>query len=63
MTTIDTSIYSAVTEAICGEVARLLNEGQVSVVVGYSAGRRTGSAQPIVITDTADASKLIFTPA
>lgn len=60
---IDTSIYSAVTEAIRGEAQRILSGGEVSAVVGYAAARRKGSAQPIVITDAAAADKLIFTPA
>ncbi len=63
MTAIDTSIYTAVTEAIQDEARRILSEGQVSAIVGYAAARRKGSAQPIVITASADTSKLIFTPA
>jgi ferredoxin len=60
---IDTSIYAAVGEAIQTEAQRILSEGQVSAVVGYTTARRKGSAQPIVISDPADAEKLIFTPA
>ena len=60
---IDTSIYAAVTEAIQTEAQRILSAGEVSAIVGYAAARRKGSAQPIVITDAADAAKLIFTPA
>ena len=60
---IDTSIYAAVTSAIRTEAERVLAEAHVSAVVGYAAGRRTGSAQPIIITDAAVAEKLIFTPA
>src|SRR6185369_11294565 len=60
---IDTSIYSAVTEAIRGEARRILSEGVVSAVVGYTAARRKGSAQPVVVSDAAGAEKLIFTPA
>ena len=60
---IGTSIYTAVTEAIRNEAQRILSEGQVTAIVGYAAARRAGSAQPIVITDAADAEKLIFTPA
>lgn len=63
MTTIDTSIYIAVTDAIRTEAARILSDGTVTAVVGYAAARRKGSTQPIVITDAADAAKLIFTPA
>ncbi|GFE62503.1 4Fe-4S dicluster domain-containing protein [Geobacter sp. AOG2] len=61
--TIDTSIYAAVTEAIQGEVRRILSEGSVSAVVGYAAARRKGSAQPIVITDAARAEELVFSAA
>jgi len=57
---IDTSIYSAVTEAIRAEAQRILSAGEVSAIVGYAAARRKGSAQPIVITDAADTAKLIF---
>jgi len=60
---IDTSIYTAVTEAIRAEAQRILSGGQVTAVVGYAAARRKGSAQPIIITDAADAGKLIFTSA
>ncbi|HEX9079693.1 MAG TPA: hypothetical protein VF795_08900 [Desulfuromonadaceae bacterium] len=63
MATIDTSIYAAVTEAIRGEARRILSEGQVTAVVGFAAGRRTGSAQPVVITGADAADDLIFTPA
>lgn len=63
MTSIDTSIYSAVTDAIRTEAARILADGTVSAVVGYTAARRKGSAQPVVVTNTGDAAKLIFTPA
>ncbi len=60
---IDTTIYSAVTEAIQAEAARILAAGEVSAIVGYAAARRKGSAQPIVISQAEDAAKLIFTPA
>jgi formate dehydrogenase (coenzyme F420) beta subunit len=60
---IDTSIYTAVTEAIRTEAQRLLTEGQVTAIVGYAAARRKGSAQPIVINNAEEAGKLIFTPA
>ena len=60
---LDTSIYAAVTEAIRGEAQRLLSEGQVSVIIGYTSGRRTGAAQPIIITQADEVEKLIFTAA
>ena len=60
---IDTSIYAAVTDAIRDEAARILSAGQVSAIVGYAPARRTGSAQPVVITSADEAQKLIFTPA
>jgi ferredoxin len=60
---IDTSIYAAITAAIQTEAQRLLSSGEVSAIVGYVAGRRKGSVQPIVITDSAAAVNLIFTPA
>lgn len=58
---IDTAIYSAVTGAIRSEAERLLSAGAVSAIVGYTAARRKGSAQPVIITAAADAEKLIFT--
>lgn len=61
--TIDTSIYSAVTEAVQGEAHRILAEGHVVAVVGYAAARRKGSAQPVVVTQASDAGKLIFSAA
>jgi formate dehydrogenase subunit beta len=60
---IDTTIYSAVTEAIRAEAGRILSAGEVTAVIGYSAARRKGAAQPIIISDSADAAKLVFTPA
>ena len=60
---IDTSIYTAITEAIRSEAGRLLSGGEIAALVGYTSGRRSGSSQPIVITAEADAAKLIFTPA
>ena len=62
MTTIDTSIYSAVTTAIQSEARRILSENVVSAVVGYASARRKGSSQPIVISQPDDAAKLIFSP-
>jgi ferredoxin len=60
---IDTSIYSAVTDAIQAEARRILSAGEVTAVIGYTPARRKGSAQPIVVSDAAAAEKLIFTPA
>jgi formate dehydrogenase (coenzyme F420) beta subunit len=60
---IDTSIYAAVTESIRNEAQRILSEGEVTAIVGYAAARRTGSTQPVIISQAADAAKLIFTPA
>jgi len=60
---IDTTIYAAVTEAIRTEAERILSAGEVTAVIGYAAARRKGSAQPIIISDSADAAKLVFTPA
>lgn len=60
---INTSIYTAVSEAIRDEAQRILSTGEVSAVIGYASVRRKGSAQPIIITDASAADKLIFTPA
>ena len=57
---IDTSIYTAVTDAIRGEAKRILSEGVVTAVVGYTAARRKGSTQPVVISSPEDADKLLF---
>ena len=59
---IDTSSYSAITEAIQAEVQRILGDGTVTAVIGYAAARRKGSAQPIVISQADDAAQLVFTP-
>jgi len=58
---IDTTYYVDVTKAIQVEAERILGDGTVTAIVGYSAARRKGSAQPIVITSASDASKLLFT--
>ena len=61
--TIDTSGYDVATEEIRKEAARLLSEKIVVAVVGYQAGRRLGSAVPVVISDPAQAETLVFSPA
>jgi ferredoxin len=60
---IDTTIYAAITEAIQAEAQRILGDGTVTAIVGYTSARRKGSTQPVVITAAADAAKLLFTPA
>ena len=60
---IDTSSYTAATEAIRKEAARLLSEGSVTMVIGYRAGRRAGIAIPAIVTDAARVEELIFSPA
>lgn len=61
--TIDTSSYSAITDAVRAEARRILSDGTVSAVIGYAAGRRKGSTQPIVLTRAEDAEQLIFSAA
>ncbi|NTV50489.1 MAG: Fe-S oxidoreductase [Geobacteraceae bacterium] len=56
----DTSIYFAVTEGIRAEANRLLSAGEVTAIVGYTTGRRTGSSQPIIVTDADDTARLCF---
>jgi formate dehydrogenase (coenzyme F420) beta subunit len=60
---VDAAYYEAVTTAIRGEAKRLLESGEVAAVIGYKSGRRKGSAQPVIITDAAQADLLLFTPA
>jgi formate dehydrogenase subunit beta len=60
---LDDSYYDAVTAAIRQEAGRLLASGEVAAVIGYTAGRRKGSAQPVIITDAARAESLVFSPA
>src|SRR6185369_9759683 len=60
---VDASYYEAVTTAIRGEAKRLLESGEVAAVIGYKAGRRKGSAQPVIITAAAQADSLLFSPA
>ena len=55
--------YALATEDIRAEAARLLAAGEVAAVVGYRAGRRPGSAQPLVVTSAEQAKELIFSPA
>lgn len=58
--TVDTSCHAAITEAVRNESRRILSDGTVTAVIGYTAGRRKGATQPIVITSADDADKLIF---
>ena len=59
----DDAYYAAVTAAIRAEAAGILASGSVAAVVGYTAGRRAGTAMPVVITAPDQADRLIFTPA
>jgi coenzyme F420-reducing hydrogenase beta subunit len=60
---VDNSYYEAVTAAIRQEARRILESGEVTAVIGYTAGRRQGSAQPVIVTDPAKADNLVFSPA
>jgi len=57
---VDDSYYAAVTAAIRSEAKRLLESGEISAVIGYTSGRRKGSAQPVIVTDAAKADTLVF---
>jgi ferredoxin len=59
---VDDSYFAAVTTAIRSEAKRLLEAGEVSAVIGYTQGRRKGSAQPLIISDAAQADRLVFAP-
>jgi len=56
----DNGYYEAVTAAIRQEAKRLLESGEISAVIGYTPGRRKGSAQPVIVTDAAKAESLVF---
>ena len=60
---VDESYYRSVTEAIRSEAIRLLGEGEVAVVVGYQAGRRSNTALPAIVTGVDQVEQLIFSPA
>lgn len=59
---IDPACYAAATAAIRAEAVRLLEAGEVTAVVGYRAGRRTGSAMPEVAVTAEAAAQLLFSP-
>lgn len=56
------AIYNAISESIKTEAGRILSDGSVAAVVGYTSARRKGAAQPVVVTRAEDASRLIFSP-
>jgi formate dehydrogenase (coenzyme F420) beta subunit len=60
---IDPSYYAAATDSVRAEAAKLLQDGTVVAVVGYKAGRRKGTAAPVLVTSVDDAAQLIFSPA
>jgi ferredoxin len=60
---VNSDYYEAVTTAIRSEAKRLLESGEVTAVIGYKAGRRIGSAQPVIINDAARSDELVFSPA
>lgn len=60
---VDDSYFAAVTDAIRAEAAKVLTDGTVAAVIGYTAGKRTGTAVPVIITDATKAGELLFSPA
>ena len=54
--------FETVATAIRQEARRLLDSGEVAAVIGYTAGRRNGSARPVIITAASRADELTFTP-
>jgi ferredoxin len=60
---VDSAYYAAITAAIRSEAKRLLESGEVSAVIGYTPGRRKGSAQPVILTAAEKSDSLIFAPA
>ncbi len=61
--TIDTAACTAATETIRAEAKRLLEQGKVAAVIGYTAGRRPNTALPVIVTDPEKANELVFSPA
>ena len=61
--TFDIRCYETATSAIRSEAKKALEAGTVTAIIGYKAGRRAGTAMPVIITDPADLEKLIFSPA
>jgi formate dehydrogenase (coenzyme F420) beta subunit len=62
-TVIDTAAYASATEAIRAEAKRLLEVGEVTMVIGYRSGRRKGTAVPAIVTDPTGVENLVFSPA
>lgn len=60
--TIDPALYAAATAALRQEARKVLENGTVAAVIGWQAGRRAGSALPVIVTDPAGAEQLIFAP-
>ncbi len=59
---VDSGYWSSVTEAIRTEAERLLSSGEVTAVIGYRAGRRSGTALPAIATSPEQARELVFSP-
>jgi ferredoxin len=59
---VDAAYFAAVTAAIRAEARRLLESGEISAVIGYTAGRRQGSAQPVIISEASRSEELVFSP-
>ncbi len=59
---VDPGYWSSVTEAIRKEAKRLLESGEVTAVIGYRAGRRSGTALPAIATSPEQARELVFSP-
>jgi len=59
---VDPRIWDETTAALRAAAAKLLTDGTVAAVVGYVAGRRSGSAMPAIVSTAAEAETLIFSP-
>jgi ferredoxin len=59
---VDESYYAAVTATIRAEAEQLLSSGQVAAVIGYRAGRRSNTTQPVIANTVAMAQELVFSP-
>ena len=50
----------SVQDTIRTRAKELLESGEVATFIGWEAGRFTNQTTPLVITDAADADKLVF---
>jgi len=60
MAGIDTSTYASIQDALRGRTRTLLEDGTITYLIGWEAGRFEGQASPLILRSVDDVDKLVF---